>query len=186
MRVRRVIAGLGIPRPCRRRGRSPPSPTITPDPGTGIGRRSQAAFARTLREGVDRAGRQLDPAFPYDHHGATTDDVRALYAFFMTCQAVAGTAAPNGLPVPLNLRVTLAGWKRLSPRPKDLAPGPGKDEACTAATTSLRASAMLREEFGLNAAKFGAEGARSREPARGVGCHQGCGAGKAALPRRRR
>src|SRR5690242_19701058 len=38
---------------------------ITPEPETGIGRWSEAAFARALREGVDRAGRHLYPAFPY-------------------------------------------------------------------------------------------------------------------------
>ena len=40
---------------------------ITPDPETGIGRWSQAAFVRAMREGVDRDGRHLYPAFPYDH-----------------------------------------------------------------------------------------------------------------------
>ena len=106
------------------------STNITPDPGTGIGRWSETAFARALREGVDREGRHLYPAFPYDHYGATDDDdVRALYAFVMTRPAVAATAPPNGLPFPLNVRLTLAGWKLLFLRRKDLAPDPAKDEA---------------------------------------------------------
>ena len=40
---------------------------ITPDPETGIGRWSEAAFRRAMHDGVDREGRHLYPAFPYDH-----------------------------------------------------------------------------------------------------------------------
>ena len=58
---------------------------ITPDSETGIGTWPEAAFARAMREGVDREGRHLYPAFPYDHFTRLTDeDVRALYAFIMT------------------------------------------------------------------------------------------------------
>jgi len=35
------------------------SSNITPDPETGIGRWPEAAFARAMRSGVDRAGRHL-------------------------------------------------------------------------------------------------------------------------------
>ncbi|KMO42780.1 alcohol dehydrogenase [Methylobacterium variabile] len=105
------------------------STNITPDPETGIGRWSQAAFARALRDGVDREGRHLYPAFPYDHYSATTDDdVRALYAFFMSRPAVSAPPPPNELPFPLTIRLTLAGWKLLFLRPKNLAPDPAKDE----------------------------------------------------------
>src|SRR5262249_15413544 len=55
---------------------------ITPDADTGIGNWSEAAFRRAMRTGVDREGRQLYPAFPYDHFTrATDDDISALYAF---------------------------------------------------------------------------------------------------------
>src|SRR3954449_9835628 len=40
------------------------STNITPDSATGIGRWSEAAFIRSMREGVDRNGRHLYPAFP--------------------------------------------------------------------------------------------------------------------------
>jgi hypothetical protein len=49
------------------------STNITPDPDTGIGRWSEAAFRRALRDGVSRDGRQLYPAFPYDHFTLATD-----------------------------------------------------------------------------------------------------------------
>jgi hypothetical protein len=67
-------------------GRSIPTPfgtifasNITPDMETGIGGWSEAAFQRAMHEGVDRQGRQLYPAFPYDHFTKTTnDDIHAL------------------------------------------------------------------------------------------------------------
>src|SRR5690349_14619778 len=55
---------------------------ITPDSETGIGQWSQSDFTRAMREGVDRAGRNLYPVFPYDHFTMLTDgDIRALYAY---------------------------------------------------------------------------------------------------------
>ena len=90
------------------------SNNITPDSETGIGRWSEAAFQRAMREGVDREGRQLYPAFPYDHFTAVSDDDnRALYAFLMTRQPVHALAPANDLPFPVNIRPVIAGWKLL-------------------------------------------------------------------------
>lgn len=87
---------------------------ITPDPETGIGRYSLAAFTRAMREGVDREGRHLYPAFPYTHYAGLTDaDVAALYAFAMTREPVRQEARANALPFPLSWRPLLAGWKLL-------------------------------------------------------------------------
>lgn len=105
------------------------STNITPDPDTGIGRWSEAAFTRALREGIDREGRHLYPAFPYDHYSLITDfDVKALYAFFMSREPVVATPPPNELPFPLNIRLVLAGWKLLFFRGDRLAPDPVHDE----------------------------------------------------------
>src|SRR5438034_4949309 len=49
------------------------SSNITPDPDTGIGRWSEAAFRRAMRSGVDREGRHLYPTFPYDHFTNVSD-----------------------------------------------------------------------------------------------------------------
>src|SRR5258705_12108230 len=43
------------------------SSNITPDPETGIGRWSEAAFRRAMLSGVNREGQHLYPTFPYDH-----------------------------------------------------------------------------------------------------------------------
>jgi mono/diheme cytochrome c family protein len=90
------------------------STNITPDPETGIGRWSEAAFIRAMREGVDREGNHLYPAFPYDHYTRVTDeDNRALYAYLMTREPVAATPPENELRFPLGFRPLLAGWKLL-------------------------------------------------------------------------
>ena len=90
------------------------STNITPDPDTGIGRWSEAAFRRSMQEGVDRAGNHLYPAFPYDHFTLVSDeDNRALYAYLMTRDPVRAEAPPNDLPFPLDQRPLLAGWKLL-------------------------------------------------------------------------
>jgi mono/diheme cytochrome c family protein len=87
---------------------------ITPDPETGIGRWPQAAFTRAMREGVDRQGRHLYPAFPYNHFTLASDeDLQALYAFLMTREPVRNEPPANKLAFPFNIRMLLAGWKML-------------------------------------------------------------------------
>ncbi|MFI4996084.1 MAG: c-type cytochrome [Hyphomicrobiales bacterium] len=104
------------------------STNITPDPETGIGRWSEAAFRRAMREGIDREGRHLFPAFPYDHFTRVSDeDDRALYAFLMTRRPIRATAPANELPFPLNLRPLLAGWKLLFLRKAPFRPDPSHD-----------------------------------------------------------
>jgi mono/diheme cytochrome c family protein len=132
------------------------SSNITPDVETGIGRWSEEAFRRALREGVDREGRHLYPAFPYDHFThLTDDDIRALYAFVMTRTPVRSVPPENNLAFPFNIRPLLAGWKLLflnrGPREEDmgqstewnrgayLAEGAGHCGACHTPRNSLGA-----------------------------------------------
>jgi mono/diheme cytochrome c family protein len=90
------------------------STNITPDPETGIGLWSEEAFRRAMREGVDREGRHLYPAFPYDHFTRVTDeDNRALYAYLMTRAPITAETPENDLIFPLGIRPLLAGWKLL-------------------------------------------------------------------------
>ncbi len=90
------------------------STNITPDPATGIGNWSEAAFRRAMREGVRRDGSYLYPAFPYDHFTLVSDDDdKALYAFLMTRMPVGATAPTNQLPFPLNIRLMMFGWNLL-------------------------------------------------------------------------
>jgi mono/diheme cytochrome c family protein len=90
------------------------STNITPEPDTGIGRWSEAAFARALHEGVARDGSHLFPAFPYDHFTKlTADDVKALYAYFMSVPPIKAAPKANTVPFPFDVRFLQAGWKLL-------------------------------------------------------------------------
>jgi mono/diheme cytochrome c family protein len=105
------------------------SSNITPDPETGIGRWSEAAFARALHEGVARSGKHLFPTFPYDHFTKIdSDDTKALYAFLMTRTPVRSEAKPNTLPFPLNIRMLQEGWKILFFRKGVFEPVAGKSD----------------------------------------------------------
>jgi mono/diheme cytochrome c family protein len=90
------------------------SSNITPDPETGIGRWSEAAFRRAMRSGVNRDGQHLYPTFPYDHFTNVSDeDDTALYAYLMTRPPVQAPARANQLSFPLDQRFVIAGWKLL-------------------------------------------------------------------------
>jgi mono/diheme cytochrome c family protein len=118
-------------------GRAIPTPfgtifstNITPDAETGIGRWSEAAFRRAMRQGVRRDGRFLYPAFPYDHFTLVNDeDDRALYAFLMTRTPVRAEAPANELSFPLNMRLLMFAWNLLF-----LHQGPYRADAAQSAT----------------------------------------------------
>jgi mono/diheme cytochrome c family protein len=100
---------------------------ITPDPQTGIGQWSLAAFSRTMRDGIDRTGRHLYPVLPYPHFTRATDqDIAAMYAFLMSRTPVPATAPANHIPVP---RILLAGWNFLYLNPGPWQPDPVHDAA---------------------------------------------------------
>jgi mono/diheme cytochrome c family protein len=100
---------------------------ITPDSAAGIGNWSESAFRRALREGVDRRGNNLYPAFPYDHFTHASDgDIGALYAFFMTREPVRRENQAPEVVFPLNARIFAAGWKLLFLHGGDYRPDAGK------------------------------------------------------------
>lgn len=122
---RDMIGGFGLPTPFG----TIYATNITPDPDTGIGTWSYAAFERAMREGVDREGRHLYPAFPYDHFaGMTDDDLTALYLYLMTLDPVPAERKANELAFPFSFRPLLAGWKLLFHDPKPWTPNPEFDE----------------------------------------------------------
>jgi mono/diheme cytochrome c family protein len=105
------------------------SSNITPEADTGIGAWSLAAFTRALREGVDRSGNYLYPAFPYDHFTKVKDDdIAAIYAYLMTRPPVTASRPENALPFPFNMRALVAGWNLLFLRAGAYTPDPSHDD----------------------------------------------------------
>ena len=87
---------------------------ITPDAETGIGSWSKEAFRRSMKDGVDRKGNHLYPAFPYDHFTKVNADIDAIYAYLMAAvELVRETTRGNDFGFPFNIRATLAVWKAL-------------------------------------------------------------------------
>ena len=90
------------------------STNITPDKRTGIGAWSEEAFTRAMRKGVSRDGHLLYPAFPYNHYVRLSgDDVRALYAYFMTRPPLDAPAHANAMRFPFNFRPLVGFWNLL-------------------------------------------------------------------------
>jgi mono/diheme cytochrome c family protein len=89
-------------------------PNITPHPQAGIGRWSEADFARALHEGVRPDGANYYPAFPYTSFTRITDaDVRDLWAYLRSLPPSAQPSRPHELGPLYRARFTLGIWKGL-------------------------------------------------------------------------
>jgi mono/diheme cytochrome c family protein len=102
---------------------------ITPDAETGIGTWSKEAFRRSMKEGVNRKGHHLYPAFPYDQFTKVKDaDIDAIYAYLMAAVApVRETTREDDFGFPFNIRAALAVWKALFLDKTPFQPDPSKD-----------------------------------------------------------
>jgi mono/diheme cytochrome c family protein len=142
----RVLANYGDCTACHTRPDGPPfagnfplktpfgtiyTSNITPDADTGIGTWSREAFRRSMKDGVNRKGDHLYPAFPYDHFTKVKDaDIDAIYAYLMAAvEPVRETTRGNDFAFPFNVRSTLAVWKALFLDQTPLQPDPSKDAA---------------------------------------------------------
>ena len=142
----RVLANYGDCTACHTRPDGPPfagnfplktpfgtiyTSNITPDTETGIGTWSKEAFRRSMKDGVNRKGHHLYPAFPYDQFTKVKDaDIDAIYAYLMAAVApVRETTRENDFGFPFNIRATLAVWKALFLDKTPFRPDPSKDAA---------------------------------------------------------
>jgi nicotinate dehydrogenase subunit B len=99
------------------------STNITPDPQTGIGAWSYAAFERAMRAGIHRDGRHLYPVFPYTAYAKTSDgDLLALYAYLMSQAPVRSTPPRTRLAFPFGFRPLLAAWNLMFHRARAFEP----------------------------------------------------------------
>jgi mono/diheme cytochrome c family protein len=89
-------------------------PNISPDPNDGIGRWSEADFVTALIKGTSPSGKHYFPAFPYtSYQHAKAEDVRDLFAYLKTLEAVPGKVREHDVPFPFNIRRNVGIWKLL-------------------------------------------------------------------------
>ena len=89
-------------------------PNISPDPGDGIGKWTEAQFVTAMSKGVGPNGEHLFPAFPYtSYHLMKLEDQRDLFAYLKTLPPVQGRAPPHDVPFPFNVRRAVGLWKLL-------------------------------------------------------------------------
>lgn len=102
------------------------SSNLTPDPQTGIGRWSAAAFWRALHRGRSANGRLLYPAFPYTHTTLLSRvDADALFSYFRSLPPVHQQVPAHELRWPYNTQLALAVWRALYFQPGGFEPDPG-------------------------------------------------------------
>lgn len=106
------------------------SPNITPDPETGIGRWSEAAFVRALREGTSPEGGHYYPAFPYTSYTQLADaDLHAIRIYLFHQKPVRQANKPHELPWYLRSPASLRIWKMLFFNPGPFQPQPDQSAA---------------------------------------------------------
>ena len=80
------------------------APNLTPDPETGIGRASDDALARAIREGVGLDGRALFALMPYGEFRRIPDeDVAAIVVYLRSLPPVRNPLPKTALPFPLSV-----------------------------------------------------------------------------------
>jgi len=80
------------------------APNITPDPETGIGKASDDAIARAIREGIGLDGRALFALMPYQEYRRIPDeDLAAIVVYIRSLAPVKNPLPKSALPFPLPL-----------------------------------------------------------------------------------
>ena len=102
-------------------------PNITPHPQAGIGRWSEADFARAMREGRRPDGANYFPAFPYTSFTLVTDpDLRDLWAYLRTLKPSSRANQEHELGFFYRWRFLVGIWKWLFFKPGPFGPDPAK------------------------------------------------------------
>jgi mono/diheme cytochrome c family protein len=98
---------------------------LTPDPETGLGRWSPAAFRRALHDGRSADGRPLLPACPYPNFSLVSPaDADDLFAYLQSLPARHQAVPAPALRWPYNLPVALTVWRAVKFDTAALPPAP--------------------------------------------------------------
>jgi mono/diheme cytochrome c family protein len=103
------------------------APNISPDPTDGIGRWTEAEFARAVMGGISPAAYHYFPAFPYtSYQHAKPEDIRDLFAYLKTLEPLSGKTSDHDVPFPFNIRRNIGIWKMLFMDNKPYTPDPNR------------------------------------------------------------
>jgi mono/diheme cytochrome c family protein len=105
-------------------------PNISPDRADGIGNWTEANFVTALIKGTSPSTTHYFPALPYtSYQRAKIADIRDLFAYLKTLEAVPGKVRDHDLPFPFNLRRNVGIWKLLFMDSKPFMPDAGRPAA---------------------------------------------------------
>jgi mono/diheme cytochrome c family protein len=105
-------------------------PNISPDRADGIGNWTEADFVTALIKGTSPSGTHYFPALPYtSYQRAKVEDVRDLFAYLKTLEAVPGKVRDHDLPFPFSIRRNVGIWKLLFMDGKPFMPDAGRSAA---------------------------------------------------------
>jgi mono/diheme cytochrome c family protein len=105
-------------------------PNISPDRADGIGNWTEANFVTALTKGTSPSNTHYFPALPYtSYQRAKIEDIRDLFAYLKTLEAVPGRVREHDLPFPFNIRRNVGIWKLLFMDGKPFMPDAGRSAA---------------------------------------------------------
>jgi mono/diheme cytochrome c family protein len=105
-------------------------PNISPDRADGIGNWTEANFVTALIKGTSPSSTHYFPALPYtSYQRAKIADIRDLFAYLKTLEAVPGKVRDHDLPFPFNIRRNVGIWKLLFMDGKPFMPDAGRPAA---------------------------------------------------------
>jgi mono/diheme cytochrome c family protein len=105
-------------------------PNLTPDPETGIGKWTDAAFVNAVQHGVSPEGENLIPAFPYASYAKMkVGDVLDIKAYLDTLPPVTAPDKPADIPAPWLLRRGVGLWKHMGLDTTAWTPDPAQTES---------------------------------------------------------
>ena len=105
-------------------------PNISPDRADGIGNWTEANFVTALIKGTSPSSTHYFPALPYtSYQRAKIADIRDLFAYLKTLEAMPGKVRDHDLPFPFNLRRNVGIWKLLFMDGKPFMPDAGRPAA---------------------------------------------------------
>jgi mono/diheme cytochrome c family protein len=109
------------------------APNLTPDPETGIGKWSDDALARAIREGVAQDGHTLFPLMPYPSYRQLSDeDLASIVVFLRSLPPVRNPLPPTQINFPINYLIRVVPEPVTQPVPSPDLSDPVKRGRCLA------------------------------------------------------